>query len=335
MQDSWRLGGSRARGALGGGALAMVSLLACQLISTSPPNVLLITLDTTRADRLGCYGHTAAQTPVLDALAEAGVLFENVRAHAPVTAPSHASILTGTLPTFHGVVGNLQALPPVGVTTYEDKPTVVNNVETLCSAPHIVRNGADWYRGLGRGEHAGTKLISLSGDVQRPGNYEVPLGLPLRELLDGWAGGPLDGRTFQAVTMAGLSGGFLAKDALDVTLDEPSIRAHGSFLGAGGIMVFDDRRDMVEIARQAMSFFAHESCGKCFPCRIGTQRLTERLAGEAGPSDLKLWTDEVDDIGNVMAATSACGLGVAAPLITKSLLRYFPDEVARHVTSQS
>jgi NADH-quinone oxidoreductase subunit F len=225
--------------------------------------------------------------------------------------------------------------PPFPVTHgFEDKPTVVNNVETLCSVPHIVRNGAQWYRGLGRGEHAGTKVISLSGDIQRPGNYEVPLGLPLRELLHEWAGGPHSGRTIRAVTMAGLSGGFLAKDALDVTLDEPSIRKHGSFLGAGGIMVFDDRRDIVELARQAMSFFAHESCGKCFPCRIGTQRLTERLAGAAGPRGIGAWTAEVEDLGNVMAATSACGLGIAAPLITKSLLRYFPDEVARHVGSK-
>ena len=131
--------------------------------------------------------------------------------------------------------------------------------------------------------------------------------------------------------MAGLAGGFLAGDDLDVTLDEPSIRARGSFLGAGGIMAFDDSRDMVEIAHWAMEFFAHESCGKCFPCRIGTERLTERLAGKAGPDDLTAWIDEVHDAGSAMKETSACGLGMAAPLITESLLRYFPDRVASHV----
>tara|TARA_B100000427_G_scaffold315511_1_gene309680 strand:+ start:202 stop:606 length:405 start_codon:yes stop_codon:yes gene_type:complete len=131
--------------------------------------------------------------------------------------------------------------------------------------------------------------------------------------------------------MAGLSGGFLAGHDLDVTLDEPSIRAKGSFLGAGGIMVFDDTRDMIEISHMAMEFFAEESCGKCFPCRIGTQRLTERLAGNAGPDDLERWLDEVSDLNKTMKETSACGLGQAAPLITESLLKYFPQAVQTHV----
>jgi NADH-quinone oxidoreductase subunit F len=221
--------------------------------------------------------------------------------------------------------------PPFPVTHgFENLPTAVNNVETLASVPPIVRKGAAWYRGLGRNGHAGTKLISLSGDIQRPGNYEVPIGLPLKTLLHEWAGGPPHGRTIQAVTMAGLSGGFLAGDALDCTLDEPSIRSKGSFLGAGGIIVFDDCRDMVAAAHDAMEFFAHESCGKCFPCRIGTQRLTERLNGE-GPRDLAAWTEEVRDIGAVMRATSACGLGMAAPFVTDSLLKFFPDPVKRRL----
>ncbi|MCY3762857.1 MAG: SLBB domain-containing protein, partial [Gemmatimonadetes bacterium] len=223
--------------------------------------------------------------------------------------------------------------PPFPVTHgYENLPTVVNNVETLASAPPVVRNGAAWYRGLGLGEHAGTKLISLSGDIERPGNYEVPLGLPLRTLLDDWAGGAPGGRSIQAVTMAGLSGGFLAGGDLEATLDEPDIRSRGSFLGAGGIMVFDDSRDMIEAAHGAMEFFAEESCGKCFPCRIGTQRLTERLAGAPGsPRRPAAWRREVEDMGAAMAATSACGLGTAAPNITQSLMKYFPGEVERHV----
>lgn len=219
--------------------------------------------------------------------------------------------------------------PPYPVTHgYEDTPTAVNNVETLASVPPIVTRGAAWYAGLGIAPHKGTKLISLSGDVRRPGNYEVPIGLPLRTLLFDWAGGPLPGRRFQAVTMAGLSGGFLGEGDFDVTLDEPSLRSRGSFLGAGGVMVFDDSRDMVEVARQAMSFFAHESCGKCFPCRIGTQRLVERLEG-SGPRDAAEWKREVTDIGQTMAAVSACGLGIAAPLVTQSLLKSFPQAVER------
>jgi NADH-quinone oxidoreductase subunit F len=223
--------------------------------------------------------------------------------------------------------------PPFPVTHgFENLPTAVNNVETLASVPPIVRKGAAWYRGLGRSGHAGTKLISLSGDIQRPGNFEVPIGLPLKTLLYEWAGGPLAARSIQAVTMAGLSGGFLAGEALDdVTLDEPSIRSKGSFLGAGGIIVFDDSRDMVAAAHDAMEFFAHESCGKCFPCRIGTQRLTERLNGQTGPRELQAWIEEVRDIGSVMRSTSACGLGMAAPFVTESLLKFFPEQVQKHL----
>lgn len=222
--------------------------------------------------------------------------------------------------------------PPYPVTHgYENLPTVVNNVETLASVPPILRKGSDWYRELGMNGQSGTKVISLSGDIQEPGNYEVPLGLPLKTLLYDWAGGPLNGKEIKAVTMAGLSGGFLAGKDLGVTLDEPSIRGCGSFLGAGGIMVFDSSRDMVAVAHNAMSFFAEESCGKCFPCRIGTRRLTERLSGAAGPRELDAWASEVQDLGETMKELSACGLGVAAPLVSDSLLRYFPEQIDRHL----
>jgi NADH-quinone oxidoreductase subunit F len=218
--------------------------------------------------------------------------------------------------------------PPFPVTHgFEQTPTAVNNVETLASVAPILHRGAEWYAGLGLGEHRGTKLISLSGDVERPGNYEIPMGFPLKTLLFDWAGVP-EGRTVQAVTMAGLSGGFLGAEDLDVTLDEACLRAKGSFLGAGGIMVFDDRRDMFEIARQSMEFFASESCGKCFPCRIGTERLVERLGDPSGPLDPAAWTEEVRAIGQAMTQLSACGLGRSAPLITESLLRLFPAEVS-------
>jgi len=157
------------------------------------------------------------------------------------------------------------------------------------------------------------------------------MGLPLRTLLEEWAGGPPTGRSVQAVTMAGLSGGFLAGEDLEVTLDEPDIRSKGSFLGAGGIMVFDDSRDMMKVAHGAMAFFAEESCGKCFPCRIGTKRLSERLAdGSPRALDADSWTREVTDLGRTMMATSACGLGTAAPNITASLIKYFPRRIEEH-----
>lgn len=225
--------------------------------------------------------------------------------------------------------------PPYPVTHgYLDRPTAVNNVETLASVPPILARGAEWYRGLGMNGLPGTKIISLSGDIQRPGNYEIPMGLPLQTLLYDWAGGPPPGRTIQAVTMAGISGGFLAGPDLDVTLDEASLRKKGSFLGAGGIMVFDDSRDMVAVAHTAMEFFAHESCGKCFPCRIGTQRLTERLAPTHMELTLEEWHEEVRDVSSVMRSLSACGLGMAAPAVIESLVRYFPDQVAGHIESR-
>ena len=225
--------------------------------------------------------------------------------------------------------------PPYPVTHgFDDLPTAVNNVETLAAVPQILRKGADWHVGLGLGDNAGTKVISVSGDVRRPGNYEIPVGLSLRVLLEEWAGGAGDGRSIQAVTMAGVSGGLLAGEDLDVPLDTQSVAEKGALLGAAGIMVFDDSRDVVDVAKSVMHFFADESCGKCFPCRIGTQRLHERLEGSFGPEDVENWRTEVQDMAETMKATSACGLGQAAPLIVESLDRYFPAAVETHITSR-
>ena len=211
--------------------------------------------------------------------------------------------------------------PPYPVTHgFENLPTAVNNVETLAAAAQIIRHGAAWYQNLSYDENlAGTKIISLSGDIQRPGNYEVPFGLPLKTLLYEWAGGAPEGRGIQAITTAGLSGGFIAAADFDITIDEPSFQKVGAMLGAAGIMAFDDTRDMLDVARNAMEFFAEESCGKCFPCRIGTQRLTELLSAPLNPNSEVL----ISEIGAVMRATSACGLGTAAPNITDSLIRCF------------
>lgn len=209
--------------------------------------------------------------------------------------------------------------PPYPVTHgFENLPTVVNNVETLAAATQILRHGAAWYKSLSYDENlVGTKIISLSGDIRKPGNYEVPFGLPLKTLLYEWAGGPKEGRSFQAITSAGLSGGFIGEKDFDITIDEDSFQKVGAMLGAGGIMVFDNTRDMLDVAHNAMEFFAEESCGKCFPCRIGTHRLTELLSEPLNRESKEVITE----IGSVMKATSACGLGTAAPNITDSLIR--------------
>lgn len=222
--------------------------------------------------------------------------------------------------------------PPFPVTHgFENLPTAVNNVETLAAAAQIMRHEPDWYVNLGMNGQAGTKVVSLSGDIQRPGNYEVPFGLPLHTLIYEWAGGPTPGHAIQAVTMAGLSGGFLSHDDIETaTVDEPSIRSKGSMLGAAGMIVYDDRRDMIHAAHDAMEFFAHESCGKCFPCRLGTRRLVERLNGD-GPRDMNVWMQEVEDMNAAMKAVSACGLGMAAPLVIESLIKHFPEQVIAHV----
>ena len=212
--------------------------------------------------------------------------------------------------------------PPYPVTHgFENLPTVVNNVETLAAATQILRHGAEWYKSLSYDKNlAGTKIISLSGDIQKPGNYEVPFGLPLKTLLYEWAGGPREGRSIQAITSAGLSGGFIGESNFDITIDEPSFQKVGAMLGAAGIMVFDDTRDMLDVAHNAMEFFAEESCGKCFPCRIGTHRLTELLSEPLNQKS----KDLIIEIGAVMKATSACGLGTAAPNITETLMRINP-----------
>ena len=220
-----------------------------------------------------------------------------------------------------------------------DLPTVVNNVETFCAVPLILEKGGAWFHGLGLGDNAGTRIFSVSGDIARPGNYEVPVGTSLRELLEKHAGGTPDGKAIQGVTMAGISGGFVGAEDLDVALDPGSLDALGAMLGAGGIVVHDETRCMVQAARESMHFLAQESCGKCFPCRIGTIRITELLDeliqhSAGNPVIREDPLKELADLEEVLAETSACGLGLAAPFITKTLKKYWPDVVQNYIDGQ-
>ncbi len=216
-----------------------------------------------------------------------------------------------------------------------EKPTVVNNVETLCWGPLILEKGAEWFRGLGKGDNGGTKIYSVSGLVQRPGNYELPLGISARELIFDHAGGPEPGHAIKAFTLGGISGGLLGEDRLDLALDYQSPPQHGVFLGSGGVIVLDERCCVVDFVRSCMVFYEQESCGKCYPCRIGTVRLREWLDALTGRAAQPALSEaQVEEIGAAMTSTSACGLGQSAPLVVKGMQRFFPEEVDAHLRAR-
>ena len=244
---------------------------------------------------------------------------------------------TSLLNSLEGVKPWPRERPPFPTTSgLWNRPTVINNVESFSAVPPILEKGADWFRGLGRRENAGTKLYSVSGDVQQAGNYELPLGITAREVIEGYAGGPSEGRTTKAFTLGGISGGLLGAEHLDINLDYVSNGDLGVSVGSGGIVVVDDSRCIVEFVRTTMRFYQDESCGRCFPCRIGTVRLRELLDGLTGRHDLSEDAlSRMDAIGALMATTSACGLGQAAPLVVTGLFRSFRNEVDEHATGRN
>ena len=204
------------------------------------------------------------------------------------------------------------------------KPTVINNVETISNVPLIISMGAAEYRKLGTEKSPGPKLFCLSGDVVRPGLYEVPFGVTLRELLD-MAGGVANGKSLQAVLFGGAAGVFATAEHLDVKMTFEDLRAAGLSLGSGVVMVFDETRDMRDVLKRLGHFFAHESCGKCYPCQIGTQRQKEILdriaAGVVQEGDLI----RLEDIGWTMTDASLCGLGQTAGSAVLSAIKLWPD----------
>ncbi len=192
------------------------------------------------------------------------------------------------------------------------QPTVINNVETFACVPWIIRNGPEWFRSIGTDSMPGPKLFCVSGAVRRPGVYEAPVTVTVRELIEEHAGGLRDTARLQAVLVGGAAGAFLTPDEVDTPLTLEALREVGVPLGSGALMVIDDRADMWEILRRITRFFAHESCGKCYPCQLGTQRqweIVERLArGEARPGDV----ERLRDLAATMADASICGLGQTA-----------------------
>jgi NADH-quinone oxidoreductase subunit F len=239
---------------------------------------------------------------------------------------------TALLDSLEGLRGQPRLRPPFpAVAGLYSCPTVINNVESIASVPCIVNNGADWYGGLGTEKSKGAVIYSLSGHVNSPGQYEAPLGITLRELLD-LAGGIREGHDLKFWTPGGSSTPLLTAEHLDVPLDFESVSAAGSMLGTRALQIFDDTTCVVRAVLRWTEFYKHESCGKCTPCREGTWWLVQTLdrleKGEGSESDLDLLLDLCDNI--VGRAFCALGDGAAAPIT--SSLQFFRDEYILHLT---
>ncbi len=210
-------------------------------------------------------------------------------------------------------------------------PTVINNVETLSTIPAIIQKGGEWYAGLGTPKNGGTRLYSISGHVNKPGIYELPLGFPLRRLIEEVAGGVKDGKKLKAVIPGGSSCPLLSADEIDVAMDYDSVAKIGSMLGSGGTVIFDEDTCMVDLARRIMHFYAHESCGWCIPCREGTAWLRKMLdrfhEGGGTAEDIPL----ISELSQNILGRSFCPLGDAAALPTISIVKKWRNEFEDHL----
>jgi NADH-quinone oxidoreductase subunit F len=239
---------------------------------------------------------------------------------------------TALLDSLEGKRGNPRLKPPFPANQglYQG-PTLINNVETLATAPHIIRMGGEEYAKLGVAGSTGTKLVSISGHVQRPGNYEIELGISSREIIYGLAGGPPEGRKVKLWFPGGSSAPVLTGDDLDVPYDFDAMAKAGSMLGSGAIIVIDDSTSVVDVALKTAKFYRHESCGKCTPCREGTNwtvKMLERIdSGEATPMDLDIMAAVQENIiGNCL-----CVLGDAMAMPIGSMIAKFRDEFEAHI----
>jgi len=232
---------------------------------------------------------------------------------------------TALFESIEGKRGFPRVKPPFP-TTYGvfGKPTVINNVETLCNVPLIISKGVAEYRKIGTEKSPGPKLFCVSGDVTKPGLYEVPFGVTLRELL-AMAGGVANKKKLQSVLFGGAAGAFAASQHLDVKMTFEDLRAAGLPLGSGVVMVFDERRDMRDVLKRLGHFFAHESCGKCYPCQMGTQRQKEILDRIAAGKLLEGDLERLQDVGWTMTDASLCGLGQTAAGAVLSAIKLWPE----------
>ncbi|MEX2420391.1 MAG: NADH-quinone oxidoreductase subunit NuoF [Actinomycetota bacterium] len=239
---------------------------------------------------------------------------------------------TALLESLEGFRGQPRLRPPFpAIEGLYASPTVVNNVETLCNVPHIIAKGSSWFSSIGTEKSTGTKIFTLSGKVEKPGNYEVPMGTTARVLIEEYGGGVLDGKKLKAWTPGGSSTPFLTAAHLDVGMDFESVLAAGSLLGTGAMIVLDERDCIVEAAERLSQFYAHESCGKCTPCREGTwwtTRILHRIeTGRGREEDIPL----LGEVGEHILFKAFCALADGAVSPIASSLQYFRDEYEAHV----
>ncbi|MRR36620.1 NADH-quinone oxidoreductase subunit L, partial [bacterium] len=213
-------------------------------------------------------------------------------------------------------------------------PTLINNVETLAAVPAIVSQGGKWYGGIGSAASKGTKVYALAGQVEIAGLIEVPMGTTLREVVFDIGGGIPGGKRFKAAQAGGPSGGCIPAAELDTPLDYESMQRIGTIMGSGGLIIMDETSCMPDVASFFLDFCRDESCGKCSPCRVGTvemHRLLRRITGGAATMDDLARLEELCEL---VGATSLCGLGMTAPNPVLSTLRYFRDEYEEHITQR-
>lgn len=239
---------------------------------------------------------------------------------------------TALLESIEGRRGQPRVKPPYpAVSGLWGKPTLINNVETYANIAQIILKGAEWYSSIGTETSKGTKVFALGGNVNNVGLVEVPMGTTLREIIYDIGGGIPNGRDFKAAQTGGPSGGCISKEHLDTPIDYESLKEIGSMMGSGGLIVMDDTKCMVSLAKFYLEFTVDESCGKCTPCRIGTKRMLEILekicAGNGTEKDLYKLEKLAINIKNA----SICGLGQSAPNPVLSTMKYFREEYKQHV----
>ncbi len=214
------------------------------------------------------------------------------------------------------------------------KPTVINNVETLANIAPIINRGAEWFRSLGTAACPGTKVFTLSGNIVNSGLIEVPMGMTLREIIYDIGGGIPNGRRFKMAQTGGTSGGCISSSHLDVPMDIPNLQEVGTALGSGALLVVDDTHCVVDLAKNFVKFFAHESCGKCTPCREGTMALYRLISKVVEGTAVEQDIDTMLRLCRTMQQASLCGLGQTAPVPVLSMLNFFADEYREHLNAR-